>query len=211
LFHAAAVPGYLLRSFPLAEIARPSRGHLLPCSYPPTCTRAPLKTLLPAVSPTPTLSRSCLDSRLPMSSLSQTELLVPVALDLQQRTSPFCELHLLRSLTPSANPFAPSRVAPSQRPMLPWSSASLERSPLTPRILRPARTTRARTPDLARRLGLATRGTSRPLAPGETPPGPKSRKASSAASSPLRDWPAPPLGGAPTPSTLELPSKPGRP
>jgi hypothetical protein len=47
--------GFSLQSFPLTEVAHPSRGHMLPCSYPPTCRSTPSKSLLLPVSPTPTL------------------------------------------------------------------------------------------------------------------------------------------------------------
>jgi len=58
-----------LQSLPLARIAHPSRGHMLPCSHPPTCLNAPLEALLPPVSPTSTLSRSRLVPPSTMSSL----------------------------------------------------------------------------------------------------------------------------------------------
>jgi hypothetical protein len=51
--------------------------------------------------------------------------------------APFRQLHLLRSLTPPANPFALARVAPDQWPILSWVSAPLELSPSAPRILDP--------------------------------------------------------------------------
>jgi hypothetical protein len=76
-----------LQSFPLAASAHPSRGRLLPRSYPPTCQNALPETLLPLVSPTPTLSRSCLDSPAAMDSLSANQnACFPVALGLQQRS-----------------------------------------------------------------------------------------------------------------------------
>jgi hypothetical protein len=83
---------------------------------------------------------------------------------------PFRWLHLLRSLDPPASPFALTRVASSQRPILSWVSAPLELSPSTPRILRPARSTRLRTCPLTRRLRDTTQGTLRPPSPGETVP-----------------------------------------
>jgi hypothetical protein len=43
-------------------------------------------------------------------------------------TSPFRQLHPLRSLTPPASPVAPPRVAPGRRPMLSWRSTSPETS-----------------------------------------------------------------------------------
>jgi hypothetical protein len=47
-----------LQSFPLAGIARPSRGHLLPCRCPPTCWDATPGALSLPVSPTSTLSHA---------------------------------------------------------------------------------------------------------------------------------------------------------
>jgi hypothetical protein len=60
----------LLQSFPLAKIAHPSRGHLLPCGYLPAFVDELPESLSPPVSPTPTLSRSCLAPRTTMPSLS---------------------------------------------------------------------------------------------------------------------------------------------
>jgi len=70
LFRAAAVPGTSLQRFPLARIAHPSRGRLLPCSHPPALSDEPSESLLPPVSPTPTLARSCLVPLTTMGSLS---------------------------------------------------------------------------------------------------------------------------------------------
>jgi hypothetical protein len=59
-----------LQSLPLTEIVYPSRGHWLPCGHPPTCWTALLRGLSPPVSPTSTLSRSCLVPPAAMGSLS---------------------------------------------------------------------------------------------------------------------------------------------
>jgi len=61
--------GFSLQSIPLAEIARLSRGRMLPCSYPPTRRKVATRTLLPLVSSTPALSRSCLTPPTTMDSL----------------------------------------------------------------------------------------------------------------------------------------------
>jgi hypothetical protein len=74
---------------------------------------------------------------------SRAETRFPVTLGPSRRTTPFRQLHPLRSLDPPASPFAPTRVAPSRRPILSWVCASLKISPSTPRILGPAQTTRA--------------------------------------------------------------------
>lgn len=55
--------GSSLQSLPLAKIAHPSRGGLLPCSYPPARGSAPLDSLSPLVS-----SDSHAFTRLPASS-----------------------------------------------------------------------------------------------------------------------------------------------
>jgi len=49
----------------------------------------------------------------------------PVTLGPSDETAPFRQLHPLRSLTPPANPFASTRVAPRQRSILSWTSAPL--------------------------------------------------------------------------------------
>jgi len=56
LFRAAAIPDRpsSLRSLPLAGIAVLSRGHWLPCGYPPASTDEPFEALSPSVSTTPT-------------------------------------------------------------------------------------------------------------------------------------------------------------
>jgi len=55
--------GSSLQSLPLAKIAHPSRGGLLPCSYPPARGSAPLDSLSPPVS-----SDAHAFTRLPASS-----------------------------------------------------------------------------------------------------------------------------------------------
>jgi hypothetical protein len=67
----------------------------------------------------------------------------PVTPSSSDGTEPFRPLHPLRSLDPLASPFTPTRVAPSQRPLLSWPSAPPELSPSTPRILGPAQAARA--------------------------------------------------------------------
>jgi len=62
--------GFLLQSLPLARIAHPSRGHLLPCGHPPACWIVAVRALSPPVSATPALTRSCLLPLTTMSSLS---------------------------------------------------------------------------------------------------------------------------------------------
>jgi len=114
------------------------------------------------------------------------------------------QLHLLRSVSPSSSPFATRTGFPTQagRCSLGFSSP-LESSPSKPRSLVPARARRlehACLPVGSRSLPTG----SEPSRPGEVSPLP--RKLGSTCStgfSPLRDWPAPPLGGAPPLMTLE--------
>jgi hypothetical protein len=137
-------PGFfLLQRFPLTEIAHPSRGRLRPCSYPRTAPRATPRSLSALVSPTPTLSRACLAPPAPMSSLSASKPASQSLWNPVTKRPALRPLHLLRRFLPPASPFEPTRVAPCRPPILSWSFASLEPSPSTPRILRPAQPTRA--------------------------------------------------------------------
>jgi hypothetical protein len=106
------------------------------------------------------------------------------------------------------SPFTPTRVAPCRRPILSWVYASLELSPSTPRILKPARTTSVRARSLTRRLGNAAQRTSRPSHRVKPPQNGGIGLASSTDSRPLQDWPAPPLDGAPTPLALGIQASP---
>jgi hypothetical protein len=86
LFRATTVPGIPLQSFPLTEIAHPSRGHMLPCSYPPPCRDAPPDFLSPPISPTSAHECSC---PVPLggygSPFRAPEGHFPVSLDLRQQ------------------------------------------------------------------------------------------------------------------------------
>ena len=114
----------------------------------------------------------------------------------------FRRLHPLRSVVPPASPFAPDRVAPNRRPILSWASASLERSPSTPRSLGPVHAPKDTDTVLTRRIGRATRRTSRPPAPGETSPNHKDRARPLDGFRSCGDRPEPPLDGSPTPMAL---------
>jgi len=114
LFHAATVPGVL------PSESSPHRNRA-PLSRPPAplwlSTRvqdAASWILLPPVSPTPTLSRSCLVPPATMDSLfTCPKTRFPVALDSSSKTALYGELHLLRSLIPLTNPFAIDSGCPS--------------------------------------------------------------------------------------------------
>jgi hypothetical protein len=144
LFHAATVRGILPSEVsPHRNRAPLSRSLLLPCGHPPTCWNATSRTLLPLVSPTPTLLTqspgSPNDYGLPFHAPKRASRSPWVQ---AAELAPFRQLHPPRSLDPPASPFTPTRVAPSRRPILSWVSASLKISPPTPRILRPAQATR---------------------------------------------------------------------
>lgn len=106
LFHAAAIPGLYLQSLPLTEIAHPSRGRQLPCSHPPACGRARPAALSPARSPDSHARTQSPDSLAaygsPFHELAPASR-SPWATD--RGTSPFRQLHLLRSLVPPVSPF----------------------------------------------------------------------------------------------------------
>jgi len=118
-----------------------------------------------------------------MSSLFTGRARFPVAPGLERRCRPCPRLHPPRSLVLPANPFASFRVAPTRRPLLSWVSSPPE-SPSRPRILDPPGL-EARTRPLARRLGVATPGTSSPRRRVRSSPRPK------AADRPRRRLPAP--------------------
>lgn len=194
--------GFLLQSFPLAGIARPSRGRWLPCGHRPTCVEdALVGPCHRRFLPTPTLARGGLGSPVgyelpfPAPKRGSRSLRAPAS-----GIVPLRQLHPLRSFVPPANPFATTQVAPSRRSLLSWTSSPLKSSPPTSRTLRARPDLAARTPPCTRRRRRATPGTSQPQAPGGFA---KEHECStafpSAASSPLRGWPGPPLGGRPPP------------
>jgi len=114
LFRAATVPGTSLQSVPLVRIANASRRRRAPS---PLSTRLPWRTAFvvsPLVSPTPTLSRSCLVPPATMSSLfTCPKARFPVTLDSSSKTARYSELHRPRSLVPLTSPFAIDSSCPS--------------------------------------------------------------------------------------------------
>jgi hypothetical protein len=100
------------RVFPSQESRAPFEAALLPCGYPPTCWTPPPEPC-PPVSPTPTLTRSCLVPPALWDPFSRAETRFPVTLGPIDRTRPFRQLHPLRSLDPPPSPFTPTLVAPS--------------------------------------------------------------------------------------------------
>ena len=107
--------GSSLQSLPLAKIAHPSRGGLLPCSYPPARGSAPPDSLSPSVS-----SNSHAFARSPASP---DDYGLPFKTDRNQPTrsswapsdgiTPSHQLHLLRSV------LFPLRIRSPRRPGCP--------------------------------------------------------------------------------------------
>jgi len=137
LFHPATVRGVLPSEFS-------PRRNRVPLSRPPAPSRSStgvlestIRALLPPVSSTSALARGCLTppkTKGSLSTLAEARASrSPWTTD--NGTSPFRQLHPSRSLSPPASPFAPTRVAPSQRPILTWVPTPPELSPSTPRTL----------------------------------------------------------------------------
>jgi len=128
LFRAATVPGLLLQSFPLTGIARPSRGHIAPLWLSTSVQERTARVLIAA---------SFTDSRTfgaqspgslngygsPFHEPKPASWSPWVT---NSGTTPFRQLHPLRSLDPPASPFAPLRVTPERRSILSWFSAPPE-------------------------------------------------------------------------------------
>jgi hypothetical protein len=138
LFHAATVPGFLpSESFPRknrAPLSRPRAPLWLSTDVPDDASRA----LLPPVSPTPTLSRSCLvpsdDYGLPFHAPKHASRLPWTQATELARSASFTHFEALILLrVRSHRPGSPRTDAP----ILSWVSASLELSPPTPRVLHP--------------------------------------------------------------------------
>jgi hypothetical protein len=144
LFRTATVPGIL----PLEHSPRKDRAPLSrPLCFPavihqraePCCPSA----LLPPVSPTPALL-----TQLPGSSSSygrpfhEPKLASRLSWTPRSRTDSFCQLHRLRSFYPLTNPFATSPSCPDLAADTLLGCSSLESSPPTPRVLKPAQASR---------------------------------------------------------------------
>jgi hypothetical protein len=169
--------GSSLQSFPLAESAHPSRGHYsLAVIHSPAGThrRGSCRPRFHRLPRFRAVAWIPLQLWTPFPQTVESVSRSPWIPD--GEAAPFSKLHLLRSLLPSANPFAPARIAPTWRPMLSWVSAPPEPS-LLPRLESSTRPCpKARTCVITRKLRRTTRGTSRPLAPGETFPAPRYRE-----------------------------------
>jgi len=195
--------GSPFRAFPSSRSLTPLGAAWLPCSHPPACRNACLDSFRPWFHRRPRRARppgSPNDYELPFLGPKSGSWLPWVS---SHGIVSSRQLHLLRSVSPSSSPFATRTGFPTQagRCSLGFSSP-LESSPSKPRSLVPARARRlehACLPVGSRSLPTG----SEPSRPGEVSPLP--RKLGSTCStgfSPLRDWPAPPLGGAPPLMTL---------
>jgi len=144
LFRAATVPGIL----PLELSPRKDRAPLSrPLCFPdvihqraePNCPSA----LSPLVSPTPALL-----TQLPGSPSSyghpfhEPKFASRLPWTPRSRTDSFRQLHRLRSFYPLTNPFATSPSCPDLAVDTLLGSSSLESSPPTPRVLKPAQASR---------------------------------------------------------------------
>jgi len=202
--------GFLLQSLPLTGIAHPSRGHL--CSLAVIDQRAETPSSGPCYPWFPRPPRSRAVAWFPQ------RLWVPFSRSRENASrSPwvritelvsFRQLHPLRSLVPPVSPFAPNPSCPVPAVVTLLGSYPSGAFPPTPWALWPAQTTRIWTcprPKTQARL----KG---PLSPSRRVRPFQIQKhletTSSTDSSPLRDWPAPPLDGAPTPLVLELRASP---
>jgi hypothetical protein len=122
--------GFSLQRFPLAEIARLSRGRWLPCGHPPTCEDAPVRAVHRPFHRRPHPRVQLPGSPDDYEVLFRAPRRAPQLL--RARTSGtvlFRQLHPLRSVLPPASPFAPTQVAPVRRSILSWAFSSLEVSP----------------------------------------------------------------------------------
>jgi len=115
LFQAAPFLGFLPSgSSPHRRSLTPLDAAWLPCGYPPVCRGARLESLSPPVSPTPTLSRSCLVPPSAMSSLSARRSTLPGcsgsrAVEPPRSTS----ITRFEASIPPASPFATGSGLPS--------------------------------------------------------------------------------------------------
>jgi hypothetical protein len=130
-----------LQSFPLAEVVHPSRGHQLPCGHPPPCRSdrsPPVQRLV--VSPTPgpfgPVAWFPLEPWAPFPRGASPASWLPWAA--RGLAVPDGQLHPLRSVPPSANPFESTRANPHRRSLLSWVSSPSE-TLFTPRSLDPPR------------------------------------------------------------------------
>jgi len=196
------------RAFPSQQALHPSRGSLLPCRCPPACKDVLFDALSLLVSPTSTPLAQSPGSPSSYGSPFRCQIdHFPVALDPEQRD------RLLPPASPTSKPCSSCESVRVDRSCPhPTAVTLLTLRPPEPNPSRLRACSRpgpkTRTPTVARRLWSATRRTSRPSAPGETSPTPKCRASLVGGYRPLSRPPAPPLSGAPAPSTFLPPRWP---
>jgi hypothetical protein len=160
LFHAPTVSELPLQSLPLTKVVVPSRGHWLPCGYPPCVQKRVVSSRSPRISPTPTLSCSRLVPTETMSSLStRPKPRFPVALDHRRRDHslpPASSASKLSSLRESVRTNT-SCLVPAVDALLGFFPSEDQTLQALEPLTRP--TPRGRTRCLVRRLNNAAKGT----------------------------------------------------
>ena len=205
LFRATAVPGTPLQSVPLAKSAHPSRGHYSPAVIHPCAGTHHSRTCHRRFPRHPRSHAVAWFPRRLWSPFPQTRLLASrFSWFSGSEVAPFRELHLLRSLIPSANPFARAQVAPDTWPLLSWVFCPFRAFSSRASSPRPAQARKLEHVSSPEGLEPRPKGPLDPSRRVRLPSTPKHRSRLSAVPDPLRDRTAPPLGGASSPSTLEL-------
>jgi len=193
---------FSLQSFPLTKIVVPSRGHQLPCGYPPDDRERATRTLSPAVSPTPTpeaqLPGSPTDYGLAFSSARRPHLPLPLGHPRRGRprspASPASKPYSLReSVRTDAGCPTPLVVA--------LLGSCPSNDPPKPRILRPARARRPEHLPQPGGPGKRPRGPAAPQSRVKPNPTPK-RRGQLRRQSPVHFWTGPRRLSATTPSPL---------
>jgi len=142
----------------------PSRGHWLPCGYPPSVQKCVADGLITPDFPDshavgavawfpPRLWVPFPRGRSPASRSPWTT---------SGGITPYHQLHPLRSVPPFTSPFAPTRVTPCWRPILSWVSSPLKTTPsrASEPLTRPS--PKGRTRRFIRRLATRHQGPAAP-------------------------------------------------
>jgi hypothetical protein len=198
LFRAVTVPGIPpFRAFPSQEIASLSRGSLAPLQLSTGVLGRTARALVTsgfadshALTQSPGSPRGYgLPFRVPRHA-SRSPWRTSCG------TAPFRQLHLLRSFSPSRESVHNRIGSPlTGGPILSWVSSPLEPSPSTPRILDPPQPEGSGTRPSSEESGRRDPGDRGPPSRVRPFQHESTGTTSSAASSLLRDRPAPPLGG----------------
>jgi len=167
LFRATAVPGILPSElFPYKDRAPLSRP-LAPLQLSTDVLKRVVPGRSPPVSPTSTLSRSCLDPRTTMDSLSTSRSSLPGHPGLSTAESlRSASFTYFEALFPLQDRSSGSGSPLGRRPLLSWLLFPFEAFPSTPRILDPPRPRSEHAPS-SEDSGARLEGP-QPLEPGET-------------------------------------------